>query len=93
MKKAAILSILVAVAVLAVRVLAEAQQPKKVPRIGVLFPGSPATFGPRTKAFLQGLRELGYVEAKRLRLSGDGRKTKSSDFPNSRLSSSDSMSM
>ena len=36
MKKAAVLSILVAVILLAVAVIAEAQQPKKVPRIGYL---------------------------------------------------------
>ena len=34
MKKAAVPSILVAVMLLAVAVIAEAQQPKKVPRIG-----------------------------------------------------------
>src|ERR1044071_5465933 len=42
----------------------EAQQPRKVPRIGVLFPGSPAAFTQRTEAFLQGMKELGYVEGK-----------------------------
>jgi putative ABC transport system substrate-binding protein len=42
----------------------QAQQPTKVSRIGVLFPGSPATFAPRTEAFLRGLHELGYVEGK-----------------------------
>ena len=42
----------------------EAQQPRKVPRIGVLFPGSPATFSHRTESFLQGMKELGYVEGK-----------------------------
>ena len=42
----------------------EAQQPRKVPRIGVLFPGSPATFTQRTEAFIQGMKELGYVEGK-----------------------------
>ena len=36
MKKAAVPSILVAVVLLAVAVIAEAQQPKKVPRIGYL---------------------------------------------------------
>src|SRR5207249_2191576 len=45
-------------------VLAEAQQTKKVPRIGFLgstsFSGNPA----RREAFRQGLRELGYVEGK-----------------------------
>src|SRR4030095_13512972 len=40
---------------------AEAQQPKKVPRIGVLSPGSPGP-SPLLDAFRQGLRELGYVE-------------------------------
>lgn len=39
-----------------------AQQPKKISRIGVLLPGTPASFSLRTKAFLDGLRELGYVE-------------------------------
>ena len=43
---------------------AGAQERGKVPRIGVLFPGSPATFALRTKAFLQGLGELGYLEGK-----------------------------
>jgi putative ABC transport system substrate-binding protein len=41
---------------------AEAQQAKKVPRIGYVDAGSPATTGHRAKAFVQGLRELGYVE-------------------------------
>jgi hypothetical protein len=36
MKKAAVPSILVAVALVVVAVIAEAQQPKKVPRIGYL---------------------------------------------------------
>ena len=36
MKKAAVTSILVAVVLLAVAVIAEAQQPKKIPRIGYL---------------------------------------------------------
>ena len=45
---------------------AEAQQPKKIPRIGALFPGYPATYSPRTTAFLQGLQELGYVEGENI---------------------------
>ena len=43
MKKAAVPSILVAVVLLAVAVIAEAQQPKKVPRIGYLSSLDPAT--------------------------------------------------
>ncbi len=76
MKKAAILSILVAVAVLAVRVLAEAQQPKKVPRIGFLATVSPSTISSRVDSFRQGLRELGYVEGKNIVIEwryGDGK--------------------
>ena len=44
--------------------LAEAQQSKKVPRIGVLWLYSPAIASPFAEAFRQGLRELGYVEGK-----------------------------
>ena len=41
---------------------AEAQQPTKVPRIGVLRTGSHSD--PLIDAFRQGLRELGYIEGK-----------------------------
>jgi putative tryptophan/tyrosine transport system substrate-binding protein len=41
---------------------ARAQQPRKVPRIGVLLPGTAASFALRAKAFVEGLRELGYVD-------------------------------
>ncbi len=44
--------------------LAEAQPPKKVPRIGFLASGSPSSMSSRTEALRQGLRELGYVEGK-----------------------------
>jgi len=43
---------------------AEAQQAKKVPRIGVLTTGSEQLL--YTEAFRQGLRELGYVEGKNI---------------------------
>jgi putative ABC transport system substrate-binding protein len=43
---------------------AEAQQPKKIPRIGYLFANFPTTSPARREAFRQGLRELGYVEGK-----------------------------
>ena len=42
MKRAAVPSILVAVVLLALGVTAEAQQPKKVPRLGYLAPGDAA---------------------------------------------------
>jgi putative ABC transport system substrate-binding protein len=41
---------------------ARAQSPRKVPRIGVLLPGTAASFALRTTAFLEGLRDLGYVD-------------------------------
>jgi ABC-type uncharacterized transport system substrate-binding protein len=44
----------------------EAQQPTKVPRIGLLGGGSASTNAARTDAFRQGLRELGYVEGKNI---------------------------
>ena len=44
--------------------LAEAQQPKKVPRIGVLFGTSRSFNVTRIETFRQSLRELGYVEGK-----------------------------
>jgi len=43
---------------------ARAQQSQRVPRIGVLLPGTAMSFAPRTQAFLGGLRDLGYVEGK-----------------------------
>jgi putative ABC transport system substrate-binding protein len=43
---------------------AEAQQVKKVPRIGLLVHSS--SDSPRRDAFLQGLRDLGYVEGKNI---------------------------
>jgi putative ABC transport system substrate-binding protein len=46
--------------------VAQAQQPKQVPRIGFLSSLSPAVVSDRMEAFRQGLRELGYVEGKNI---------------------------
>ena len=62
MKKAAVPSILVAVVLLAVGVTAEAQQPKKIPRIGYLSSVDAATESTRSEPIRQALRELGYIE-------------------------------
>jgi putative tryptophan/tyrosine transport system substrate-binding protein len=43
---------------------ATAQQLRKVPRIGVLLAGTPASFSTRARAFLKGLQEHGYVEGR-----------------------------
>jgi putative ABC transport system substrate-binding protein len=66
MKKAAVPSILVAVVLLALGVTAEAQQTKKVPRIGFMIGTSPSIIPDRIEGFRQGLRELGYVEGKNI---------------------------
>ncbi len=66
MNKAGLSSILIAVALVAVAVIAEAQQPKKVPRIGFLVAGPPSSYPTRIEAFQQGLRVLGYVEGKNI---------------------------
>jgi ABC-type uncharacterized transport system substrate-binding protein len=65
MNKVGWCSILVAATVLAAGVIAEAQQPKKIPRIGYLIGSSP-TANARDEAFRQGLRELGYIEGQNL---------------------------
>jgi putative tryptophan/tyrosine transport system substrate-binding protein len=46
--------------------VAQAQQAKKVPRLGYLSSNSLAAMSTRTEAFRQGLRELGYVEGKNI---------------------------
>ncbi len=65
MKKAAEPSILCAV-LLAFAVIAEAQQPARIPRIGILVAASASFNLPRVEAFRQRLRELGYVEGKNI---------------------------
>src|SRR5215470_17905429 len=66
MKRAAVRSIAVAVMLLAMAITAEAQQPKKIPRIGFLGGSSPSAISARIETFRQGLRELGYVEGKNI---------------------------
>ena len=66
MKKAAVPSILVAVVLLVLGVTAEAQQPKKVPRIGYLSNSDPVTESARAEAVRLALRELGYVEGQNI---------------------------
>ena len=47
-------------------VSAHAQQPTKIPRIGLLFTATPSAAAARIEAFRQGFRELGYVEGKNI---------------------------
>ena len=67
MRKAGVLSILVVAMLLAVGVIAEAQQPKKVPRIGYLSSSSDsASESTRFEAIQRALRELGYIEGQNI---------------------------
>jgi putative tryptophan/tyrosine transport system substrate-binding protein len=61
-----ITALVAAAAILVFSVLAEAQQPKKIPRIGFLMPGSRSTYSMRIEAFRNGLRELGYTEGQNI---------------------------
>jgi len=64
--KAALASILFAGALLAVAVTVDAQQTKKIPRIGYLGVNPRSVNLARIEAFQQGLRELGYSEGKNI---------------------------
>ena len=50
--------------ILALGLSAEAQQPKKIARIGYFFASTPAATARNIEAFRQGMRELGHVEGK-----------------------------
>ena len=65
----------------AVRVSAEAQQPKKFPWIGYLSIASSSDF--RSEAFRQGLRDLGYIEGQNIAVESrwaDGRDDRVTDL-------------
>jgi ABC-type uncharacterized transport system substrate-binding protein len=66
MKKARVSSILSVVVLLAVGVTAQAQQPKKVPRIGYLSAGNPTSESTRSEPIRLALRELGYIEGQNI---------------------------
>ena len=81
MKKAGLSSILIAVVLLAVGVIAEAQQPKKVPRIGYLSPRDPATDSARAEAIRLALRERGYIEGQNIAIEYRYAEGKQDRFP------------
>jgi putative tryptophan/tyrosine transport system substrate-binding protein len=66
MKRAAVSSMLVAVVLLALGVTAEAQQPRKVPRIGYLSAQEPARETARAEGIRLALRERGYIEGQNI---------------------------
>jgi putative tryptophan/tyrosine transport system substrate-binding protein len=81
MKKAAVPSILVVVVLLAVAVIAEAQQPKKVPRLGYLSPVDPASDSARAEGIRLALRELGYIEGQNIAIEYRYAEGKPDRFP------------
>jgi len=65
MNKGVVASFLIALLLVLVP-LAEAQQSKKMPRIGVLRSDTPAASARRSEAFRQSLKDLSYVEGKNI---------------------------
>jgi putative ABC transport system substrate-binding protein len=61
-----VLPFLLAVSILICVHLAEAQQPKKIPRIGYLSGVDPARESARSETFRLALRELGYIEGQNI---------------------------
>jgi ABC-type uncharacterized transport system substrate-binding protein len=61
--------------------LTEAQQPKKVPRIGFLIAASRDAQSARTEAFRQSLRELGYIEGQNIVIEYRHAEGKTDRFP------------
>jgi putative ABC transport system substrate-binding protein len=64
--KKSIFGLILGAMVLSLCVSAKAQQPGKIPRIGVLISASPSIASRRIQAFQQALGELGYVEGKNI---------------------------
>ena len=63
--------------VLVVAAVAEAQHPKKVPRIGYLSPRDQASESSRSAAIRLALRELGYIEGQNIAIEyryGEGKR-------------------
>ena len=66
MRTARALIVMLTLGTFACPIIAEAQQAAKVPRIGVLHPGAPATSSHFAAAFTEGLREHGYLEGQNI---------------------------
>ena len=81
MKKAGVLSILFVVVLLAVAVIAEAQQPGKVPRIGYVDSSTASDSTVRLEAFLREMRKLGWSEGKNIAIEYRYAEGKRDRFP------------
>jgi putative ABC transport system substrate-binding protein len=60
---------------------AHAQQPKKVPRIGYLSSGDPASDSTRAETIRRGLRDLGYIEGQNIAIEYRYAEEKRDRFP------------
>jgi len=81
MKKVGQSSILVAAMLLAVAIIAEAQQPKKVQRIGYLGATDAAGESTRSEAIRLALREFGYIEGQNIAIEYRYSEGKVNRFP------------
>ncbi|HEU4340590.1 MAG TPA: ABC transporter substrate-binding protein [Candidatus Binatia bacterium] len=82
-RQRSVVSLTLCAMLLALCVSAEAQQAKKVPRIGALLSGSSSTTAHYIEAFRQGLGELGYAEGRNITVEyrwAEGRSDRFSDF-------------
>ena len=77
MRRAEVVSVLLGV-LLAITVIAQAQQPRKIPRIGYL---AADPHGPTHETFRQGLRDLGYVEGQSIFIEWRFAEDKPDRFP------------
>ena len=66
---------------LALSLSAQAQQPKKVPRIGYLSAFEPTTESTRSEAIRLALRELGYIEGENIAIEYRYAEGKSDRYP------------
>jgi len=64
LKRAGLFAVIITLTVCGAR--AEAQQPARIPRIGILIGSSASRYSARVEAFRRRLRELGYVEGKNI---------------------------
>ena len=69
------------VLLLALSFPAQAQQPKRVPRVGLLVSASTAATAPYIEAFRERLRELGYIQGKNIVLEIRGGEAKYDRLP------------
>jgi ABC-type uncharacterized transport system substrate-binding protein len=65
-KNSVVVLLLSFVLIPALTAITQAQQPKKIPRIGILFGGSVSGNLNRMEAFQRGLRDLGYADRKNI---------------------------